>query len=234
MKKPISLLLALAMTLLVFVGCAEKTEENEENNKYIIQNENGEYSIKLPSSEKTITICEEYEKYVPYISDKLIKDAEEKINKKIANNPDKAVFYLQVDEQGYLNLACENIIMKPNPGSGSSDHEHKFYNERISKKAFEIDSESEPYKILSIIDLTQHGAIPTPTLLEQIYFDDEYTYYLSTKRSGYITVTFANGEKMNIIDALKNKYIKITDFDKFGIEYFKIEGWICLYFPEDN
>lgn len=61
-------------------------------------------------------------------------------------------------------------------------------------------------------------------VLEEIYKDSEYTYYLSCMKSKYIEVRYSNSSKENIVDALGNNHIKINDLDKFDINYIKIEN----------
>ena len=54
--------------------------------------------------------------------------------------------------------------------------------------------------------------------LEKIYEDDKYTYYLNCIKSEYIIVKYDNKE-VNIISALENGIISISDLDKFNIKY---------------
>ncbi|MBR5228103.1 MAG: hypothetical protein IKV94_05665 [Clostridia bacterium] len=58
-------------------------------------------------------------------------------------------------------------------------------------------------------------------MLEEIYKDSNYTYYLSCLKSKYIEVRYSDGTKETIKEALKNGNIKISDLDKFNIEFFK-------------
>lgn len=57
--------------------------------------------------------------------------------------------------------------------------------------------------------------------LEEIYEDDDFTYYLSCIKSKYIEVRYPNGKKENIKEALLKKNVSINDLDKFDISYLK-------------
>lgn len=60
-------------------------------------------------------------------------------------------------------------------------------------------------------------------MLEEIYKDSNYTYYLSCLKSKYIEVRYSDGTKETIKEALKNGNIKISDLDKFNIEFLNIK-----------
>jgi len=57
--------------------------------------------------------------------------------------------------------------------------------------------------------------------LEGFYEDDDYIYYYSCIKSDYIIVRYKDGSEETVKEALKNKKIKISDLDKFGIGYYK-------------
>ena len=60
--------------------------------------------------------------------------------------------------------------------------------------------------------------------LEEIYRDDEYIYFLSCMKSEYIKVNYSpNHFSENIITALKEGRVKISDLDIFKIDYIKKE-----------
>jgi len=60
-------------------------------------------------------------------------------------------------------------------------------------------------------------------VLEEIYEDGLYTYYLSCMKSKYIEVRYKGNKKESLIFALKNNHININDLDKFLIDYIKVE-----------
>jgi len=75
--------------------------------------------------------------------------------------------------------------------------------------------------IESIVDTSIGTDLGFPTALEEIYEDDEYTYYLGYIKSSVIIVTYTNGEKENIKEALSKGNIKIKDLDEHNISYIK-------------
>ena len=83
----------------------------------------------------------------------------------------------------------------------------------LKKTTFEIIDESKNIK-----DFTCAEA------LEEIYRDDEYIYFLSCMKSEYIKVNYSpNHFSENIITALKEGKVKISDLDIFKIDYIKKE-----------
>lgn len=76
-----------------------------------------------------------------------------------------------------------------------------------------------------IIDESKHiKNFTCPEVLEEIYRDNEYVYYLSCMKSKYIKVNYKqNNIQENIILALNNNRINITDLDIFKIDYIKEE-----------
>ena len=60
--------------------------------------------------------------------------------------------------------------------------------------------------------------------LEEIYRDDEYIYFLSCMKSEYIKVNYSPDHfSENITTALKEERVKISDLDRFKIDYIKKE-----------
>lgn len=83
----------------------------------------------------------------------------------------------------------------------------------LKETTFEIIDESKNIK-----DFTCAEA------LEEIYRDDEYIYFLSCMKSKYIKVNYSpNHFSENIITALKEGRVKISDLDIFKIDYIKKE-----------
>lgn len=80
-------------------------------------------------------------------------------------------------------------------------------------------SYSNDYKIVDITK--ENNAISYSTELELIYEDELYSYYLPGVKSELIEVRFNNGEKYNIIEALKNGHVNIGDLDIFDIDYIR-------------
>ena len=84
----------------------------------------------------------EYACFFPIIKEADIKKAEEKLDKQAEQYDDASMYFLNIDEDGYLCLCVEfiNNIDPPNVDeNGNSkgcglDHEHIFVEERICKK----------------------------------------------------------------------------------------------------
>lgn len=172
MKKLLALILApLALTALLS-GCradgtqqqtdttTQVTEQTVGRTQNLISGQDGAYSITLPGSGKVIVLDEQYLKYLPYITDELIEQAEKKTDKLLKYDVNFARWFT-VDSDGYLYLSGEGIIMinsfeaaaKIEAGmdpdiyvdkgcaeladyeSGGSNHYHLFCHARISTKA---------------------------------------------------------------------------------------------------
>jgi len=104
--------------------------------------ENGKYFLTLPQSGKTLELSDEEARFVPYITDTLVAEAERKILEQTAQYGENSGFYLQITDD-YLSLAMEVIkdLTPPEPTGTEAgnilsgcgiDHEHVFYSERIS------------------------------------------------------------------------------------------------------
>lgn len=59
--------------------------------------------------------------------------------------------------------------------------------------------------------------------LDNFYEDNEYKYYYTCIKSQYIIVEYKNEIEETVKSALKNGHIKITDLDKYNINYLKEE-----------
>ena len=62
---------------------------------------------------------------------------------------------------------------------------------------------------------------PVAEALESFYRDVHYVYYFTSMVSEYVIVTYTDKSTENVKDALANLHIKISDLDRFGIEYHK-------------
>lgn len=78
------------------------------------------------------------------------------------------------------------------------------------------EEEADGYEIVSI--RKKNGIVPTT--LELFYSDRTTNYYFPNIESHLITVTYRNGEKENIIDAIKAGRATLADLDKFEIKYY--------------
>ena len=73
--------------------------------------------------------------------------------------------------------------------------------------------------VKDIEDKTQKQNIACDTAKELFYEDSENEYYFDCIKSQYIIVSYKNGYKEDVKSALKNKNIKISDLEYFGIYY---------------
>ncbi len=109
----------------------------------LVKNDDGEYEIILPESGQTARVRDRQERFIPYIDDELVRQAEEKITEQISHYSDSSGFYLQITE-GYLCLTAEVIryLDEPDENVGCFDHEHLFFSERITHVAVREQPES--------------------------------------------------------------------------------------------
>ncbi len=123
-----------------------KSDVSQDETSAVIQNclsydENGVYTLTLPESKTKIKLKSEHEPFVSYISNALVREAEKKISPIIAKHEQNTGFYLDVIDN-YLCLCVEAIVYfdEPKEGVGCGDHDHLFYNERISTKSIGNDT----------------------------------------------------------------------------------------------
>ena len=76
------------------------------------------------------------------------------------------------------------------------------------------------YEILSI-KYEKDPNVDIRPALEVIYEDDNYYYCLGNLESEYYIVTYKNGEKQNIKEALAVGHITLTDLNTHGVSYIK-------------
>lgn len=94
--------------------------------------ENGQQYLILPTSKQKVRVDKRYKQHLENIDVDLLENAEEKITEEIAQyNKDREHFYLE-EEDGHLLLCVEVIVNIEDPTS-FTDHEHKFFKERITK-----------------------------------------------------------------------------------------------------
>lgn len=100
-----------------------------------VTEEDGTYYITLPISGQKVKFMYGYERCVPYITDELVEKAEKTLSNEMLQYDEIASdFYLRLDMQDYLCLSFEVIVDfdSYNPNSPEGDHEHRFYDERIT------------------------------------------------------------------------------------------------------
>lgn len=100
-----------------------------------VSEQDGTYFITLPNSGRKLTLKNEENRFIPYITDELVKAAEEKLTKKLTKYNTHSGLYLQITED-YLCLTAEVIK------HSGEHHEHIFYSERISSCAVPEESQN--------------------------------------------------------------------------------------------
>lgn len=87
-------------------------------------------------------------------------------------------------------------------------------------KVDDLSGTSNGKTVVKITDRAREENIPCDTALEWFYGDDKYEYYFGVIKSQYVKVTYSDGTTEDIITALENGSVKITDLDRFDIEYY--------------
>ena len=128
-NKLVTLVCAACMICLLLCACASL--------EVIVRGGNGEVAIVLPSTKQEISVEEEFERYLPLVTDKSVEKAEQEILDQLDPDSENPEFYLVVDNEGYLCLKTEVIReLEPPPGTEilgcGIDHEHVFFESRIS------------------------------------------------------------------------------------------------------
>lgn len=86
-------------------------------------------------------------------------------------------------------------------------------------------SKSDNRKVKEIVDKTKmKPEFSCAMALEKFYADDKYTYYYSCIKGDYVVVKYENGDEETVENALKAGTIKISDLDKYHIDYLKYEN----------
>ena len=132
MKKVLCILL-LICTLIPLAACGGTADKEAK----CLKQENGKHILTLPESKKEIALYDQEVRFVPYITDKLVKKAEHKIKKKIPEGSYISGFYLQIADD-YLCLAMEILCCGCCDGD---EHDPIVYSERISSRAVEEDKD---------------------------------------------------------------------------------------------
>ncbi len=137
MKKFFALLLA-ALLLLSLAACGETTPENtvyvlQENQTCLRTFANGSFQIRLPQSGTVLKGRKEQAKYIPYITDELVAEAEQYF----MENGNGHVDSLVRNQEGYLCLSTEVIAPIPveereKERAGCWDHKHDILTKPIT------------------------------------------------------------------------------------------------------
>lgn len=118
---------------------------------------------------------------------------------------------------GDLNYISKGLLIDTyNCSNGKKDATIKGFSYSCSK------AKDHDYKI---VDTSKDiDGFVCNQVLEEIFRDDKYIYYLPCEKSKYIKVIYnENNYQESLKSSLKEGYIHISELDKFGIEYIKKE-----------
>ncbi len=106
------------------------------NSRTVIKDSDGNYRLLLSCTDQTVQINGSKADHLPYISDELVYSAETVLSEKVSKYKSAPVYYLYIDDDGYLCLGVEVIehFETASEKYGCGDHEHYMYYERISVK----------------------------------------------------------------------------------------------------
>ncbi|MBQ8831578.1 MAG: hypothetical protein IJ017_08265 [Oscillospiraceae bacterium] len=74
--------------------------------------------------------------------------------------------------------------------------------------------------VVDIYDRAEEEQLPCDEALELFYEDETNEYYFSCIKSHYIMVMDNTGRTVDVVTALNEGLITITDLDRYGIEYY--------------
>ena len=89
---------------------------------------------------------------------------------------------------------------------------------------YKIPNENTKLIIKEIKDLTKNMlSFSWTEALDKFYEDDHYEYFYDCLKSKYIVVIYEDNSEETVKEALKQGHIKISDLDKYNIDYIKYE-----------
>ena len=89
---------------------------------------------------------------------------------------------------------------------------------------YKIPNENTKLIIKEIKDLTKNMlSFSCAEALDKFYEDDHYEYFYDCLKSKYIVVIYEDNSEETVKEALKQGHIKISDLDKYNIDYIKYE-----------
>lgn len=137
-----------------------------------------------------------------------------------------------IDTGDKVLLVCENMILETYPGQNTVYYCKKLEDgtrndlpqadlKSLEEMGWKISYTDSTDTIKSIVDTTKNSDIATAQALEKFYENGGFDYYFSSIKSEYIIVTFKDGTKTTVTDALAKGQISLSDLDWFGIDYIK-------------
>ena len=144
MKKELVLLIMCFIMTGIVSACsgaenpARRDDDSTKNNGHGIKSTylseiDSTYVLTLPECGEKIELDEEMHRFLPYISDTLVREAERKLTQETAEDTNKSGFYCYIGSDNYLYLSVEVIrYTDVSVNSGCVGHKHIFYQEKIS------------------------------------------------------------------------------------------------------
>ena len=137
-----------------------------------------------------------------------------------------------IDTGDKVLLVCENVVLETYPGQntvyyckkledGTRNDLLQTHLKSLEEMGWKISYADSNDAVKSIVDETKNKDITTAEALEKFYENAIYDYYFSSIKSEYIIVTFKDGTKTTVTDALSKGQISLSDLDYFNIDYIK-------------
>lgn len=80
---------------------------------------------------------------------------------------------------------------------------------------------NENNNIVDIVDKVERDGLTCAEALEEFYEDEDNVYYYSCMKSSNVIVKYTDGTEETVKEALKKGKIKISDLDRYGINYYR-------------
>ncbi len=137
-----------------------------------------------------------------------------------------------IDTGDKVLLVCDSEVLESYPGQnavyfckkledGTRNDLPQIHIKGLEEMGWKIVYTEPSDAIESIVDKTKNEDITTAEALEKFYENKGFDYYFSSIKSEYIIVTFKDGTKTTVTDALAKGQISLSDLDWFGIDYIK-------------
>ena len=132
----------------------------------------------------------------------------------------RPIFAIKYDNSDSVNIIYKGIFY-------DTYNCHEYSTPMIKMKGSKFNcavSRVDIGKVVKIVDTTKNKLNFSCTeALERFYIDDKYEYYFNCMKGKYVIVKYENGFEESVSNALKYGTIKISDLDKYNIDYIKYE-----------
>lgn len=233
MKRIFASAVALLLLLTALSGCADQQDPAASANPEITASsvtperdalascltcKDGVYTLTLPQSGKTLELSATEARFVPYITDELVAEAENRVAQAAAAFVNHSGFYLQVN-QDYLCLMIEAIRYLDSPNELGEDHEHLFYDGRISSQAVPEEEKTEIG--------TAKSAVRYRSGEEEIFAFCSLLW--SEQDNGDGTFTATTVDRYDIVDLINGK--THISMEELGIPTLLLDGDVTARVP---